>query len=59
MKLIEIANPVDPKDPAKDNELPIFMRRQAGPVLKRREKKDIAYHARHGRLPSLAKRQAE
>lgn len=54
MKVNEIFQPKEP-----DPNTPAFLRKQAGPVLSKYEKKVIAKKLKHGYVPSLLKKQAE
>lgn len=56
MKLIEIVTPNEEK---KEEELPMFLRPQAGPKLSRRDRRAIAHKVRTGYKPAFLKKQAE
>jgi hypothetical protein len=59
MKLIEIVTPNEEKKEEFCDELPAFLRPQAGPKLSRRERRKIAHSVRTGQKPAFLKKQAE
>ncbi|MDE1830592.1 MAG: hypothetical protein KGI25_09740 [Thaumarchaeota archaeon] len=57
MKLHEITNPKE--EDKKEEQLPLFLRPQAGPKLTQKDRREIARRIRLGQTPAMLRKQAE